>query len=697
MIKRPLLIFSLLLFSVTAIGATKSVAETPKIPLESLFQMISPSWSNADLKTGRALDEFLDLSLNSDENAIAYNLPSTPKHIMKSYHGGPGTYYFGVPIILDIEKDGRRFAQCALIYKYYYLERRDQRLFDPIGCDNGFGEAHPEPKAFLQDLEANSVSNCGPGCRYHFVSSQSPDKAELVQEIKELYLDEVYNYDMVMLPKEPAKYKVSYSVYGGGEFQSVEFEIVEEQVKGVASTFTIYRLLGPWQNHAALRYGADKNLYFQYYDQAPLGVMEVLERDGELRRDIQLYVIADGQIIAHQDVSETLNRSQSIDEDTKPQYKRKKPGLRYDGLDGRGGNIFIGGKDQFHHLLESHKGDVHFVWSEKTDRIEFARAWTFNFSGKTIIPEDRQYALSGKLRLEAGNGMSQDRNSDRYFWSVASETGASARKLIAAAQWIPDPVRLEREATEARMQADRDRREQERAERKAQIAADNAARDARHEQHLSEVAAREKAVDGEVAIAQATAMAKANAELAKAQKMLKDAHEGAASNSGFLVNWIRYFTCWGLLLGGVLYSRALLSAKLPALGTLLDRSYSLVGALLPPLGVALAASGLLGLVMNTLSGAVLANFLPQLTALALGVVLGSSKMLNLKATAEAAMNNRSTISGSDAAAAGEAPEEGGAKLGYLLSLVNENKEKIGLAAIAAGLVNLVSGGALYVI
>ncbi|MEM6545090.1 MAG: hypothetical protein AAF680_09300 [Pseudomonadota bacterium] len=664
--------------------------------------MITPKWSNTDLKTGRALDDYLELSLNGDENAIAYYLPSAPKHIMKSYHGGPGTYYYGVPIILDVEKDGKRFAQCALIYKYYYLERRDQRLFDPIGCDSGEAEAHPVPTAFLQDLESQSVSNCGPGCRYHFVSSQSPDKAELVQQIKELYLDETYNYDMVTLPKESAKYKVSYSVYGGDEFQSIEFEIIAEKVKGVASVFTIYRLQGPWQNHAALRYSADKNLYFQYYDQVPAGVMEVLERDGELRRNIQLYAIADGDIIAHQDVSETLRRTQSIDEDTKPQYKRKKPGLRYDGLDGRGGSIFIGGKDQFHHLLEMHKGEVHFVWSEKTDNIQFARAWTFAFPGKTIIPEDQPYPLSRKLSLEAGNRMSQDQNSDRYFWSVASEKGSGARKLVSAASWIPDPVRVEREETEARMQADRDRRDQERADRKAQIVADNAARDSQYEQLLREVAAREKTVEVEVAAAQAAAAEEANAELAKAQKILEEAQRGANQGNGFIANLVRYITCWGLLLGGILYSRSFLAAKLPAIGGALDRSYSLMGAFLPSLGVVLAICALLGFFMSALSGAVLANLIPQLAALALGIVLGSSKMLDLKAKEAINSSAASSAVSSDAsndkvAAASEVARKDAAKLGPLLTLIDKNKGRVGVAAIAVGLLNLFSGGTLYLI
>ncbi|MEM6544079.1 MAG: hypothetical protein AAF680_04180, partial [Pseudomonadota bacterium] len=300
--------------------------------------------------------------------------------------------------------------------------------------------------------------------------------------------------------------------------------------------------------------------------------------------------------------------------------------------------------------------------------------------------------------------MSQDQNSDRYFWSVASEKGSGARKLVSAASWIPDPVRLEREETEARMQADRDRRDQERADRKAQIVADNAARDAQHEQHLREVAAREKAVEVEVAAAQAAAAEEANAELAKAQKMLEEAQRGTDQGNGFIANLVRYITCWGLLLGGILYSRSFLAAKLPAVGGPLDRSYSLMGAFLPSLGVVLAVCALLGFFMSTFSGALLANLIPQLAALALGIVLGSSKMLDLKAKAEEAINSSAASSevSSDAsndkvAAASEAARKGAAKLGPLLTVIDKNKGRVGVAAIAVGLLNLFSGGTFYLI
>lgn len=646
----------------------QAVAEDPRIPLESLFQMITPKWSNQDLKSGRALDDYLYLSLNGDENAIAYHLPDQPRHIMKSFHGGPGAYYYGVPIILDIEKDGRRYAQCALIYKPYYLERRDQRLFETIGCDAGAGKAHSVPTAFVRDLQSKSVENCGPGCRFHFVSSHSPDRDELIQQIKALYLDETYNYDMINLPKEAATYRITYSVYGGDAFQSIEFDVVEESVRGVASTYRIYRLQGPWQNHAALRYGADKNLYFQYYDQAPMGVMEALERDGELKRDIQLYVIADDEIIAHQDVSETLRRDQVMDENTRPEYNRKKPGLRYDGLDGRG-NVAIGNKDQFHQLLENHDGSVDVVWVEKTGSIRFARAWSFEFPGKTLVPEDREYRLSRRLQIEAGNHMSQDRNSDRYFWTVASAQGDDAIERVEAAAWIPDPVRLEREATAARMQADRDRRDQERADRKAEIAAQNATRDAAHERHLQDVAERERAVEAEVAGAQAAAMAEAEAELARAQQMLDSAQQQpAGQNSGVfggLRSFVALLTTLGLLLGGVMFSREALARMLPPLKAVLETAYGFVGPMMPVLGIVLAACGLLGFLMNTLSLALFANIIPQATALALGGVIGASKL--------------------------------DAKLGRGLALVDNHKAGVGVAAIGVGLLDLVTGGVLYVI
>lgn len=676
----------------------RAMAEDAKIPLESLFQMITPEWSNRDLKTGRALDDFLALSLNGDENAIAYQLPSAPLHIMKSFHGGPGAYYFGVPIILDVEKNGRQYAQCAMIYKHYYLERRDQPLFESIGCDRGAGKAHPIPTSFLTDLQRAGVGNCGPGCRYHLVSSQSPDKQALIQEIKGLYLDNTYNFDMITLPKESAKYEISYSVLGGKEFQSIAFDVVEEQVKGIASTYQIYRLQGPWQNHAALRYGADKELYFQYYDQPPLGVMEVLERDGELKRDIQLYVIADGKIIAHQDASETLRRDQGMDENTRPQYNRKKPTLRYDDLDGRS-NIFIDGKNQFYHLLETYKGDVDVVWVEKTDTLTFARAWTFEFSGRSVSPADKGYALSKRVKLRAGNGMTQDRNSDRYFWAVATKKGKDATKIVAKATWIQDPERLEQESTAAQMRADRERRDQERADNKAQIAADNAARDARHEQHLRDVEQREKSVETEVAAAQAAAMAESQSELAKAQQMIDAAQSEYGSSdykskgSGLFGTIVAYLTTVLLILGGVMFSRASLGEALPPLKPVLDKSYALVRPLLPTLGVVLAVCGALGFLISTLSLALFANVIPQATALALGVILGANKMLELKAKAQPESADVDSVAGK----ASEALEQGAAKLGPVLSVIQRHKASIGLAAIVVGLVDLLSGGGLWVI
>lgn len=681
------------------VSSGSAVAATPKIPLESLFQMIKPEWSNRDIKTGRALDGFLSLSLNGDENAIAYHLPRAPQHIMKSFHGGPGSYYLGVPIILDVERNGREYAQCALIYKSYYLERRDQRLFETIGCDRGAGKPHPVPTSFLSDLQKHGVRNCGPGCKYHFVTSDGPDKQALIQEIKKLYLPDTYNYDMLTLPMEAAEYEITYSVLGGEKFQSITFDVVEERVNGVASSFTIYRLQGPWQNHAALRYGADKNLYFQYYDQPPLGVMEALERDGELKRNINLYVVAGGQIVGHQDASETLRRDQSMDENTRPEYNRQQPALRYDGLDGRS-NIFIDGKNQFHHLLETHRGEVQLVWIEKTDTLQFARAWTFEFTGKSVIPEDVDYDLSRRLYLAAGNAMTQDRNSDRYFWAVASEANEDAEELVRAASWIQDPQRLEQEATAARMQADRERRERERLDRKAQIVAENAERDAQHEQHLREVAAREKAVETEVAAAQAAAMAEANAELAKAQQMIDAAQAGSAqpgigaSSRGLVTRSVNMLTTILLLIGGILFSRERFSQLLPPLKPLLEKLYGLMGPLLPAIGVALALCGVLGFVINTLSLALFANVIPQAIALAFGGVLSASKMLEVKAKAQPLAVGDD---GSLASRTNEALDQSIQKLGPVLTLINKNQSLIGLAAVGVGCLALVIGGALWFI
>lgn len=55
----------------------------------------------------------------------------------------------------------------------------------------------------------------------------------------------------------------------------------------------------------------------------------------------------------------------------------------------------------------------------------------------------------------------------------------------------------------------------------------------------------------------------------------------------------------------------------------------------PAIGVTLIVSGLLGFVLNTLNLARLANIIPQATALALGVILGTEKMSQIKTNVEA--------------------------------------------------------------
>ena len=142
----------------------------------------------------------------------------------------------------------------------------------------------------------------------------------------------------------------------------------------------------------------------------------------------------------------------------------------------------------------------------------------------------------------------------------------------------------------------------------------------------------------------------------------------AGQNSGVfggLRSFVALLTTLGLLLGGVMFSREALARMLPPLKAVLETAYGFVGPMMPVLGIVLAACGLLGFLMNTLSLALFANIIPQATALALGGVIGASKL--------------------------------DAKLGRGLALVDNHKAGVGVAAVAVGVLDLVTGGVLYVI